>query len=146
MSEEKKPQPPLTNENAKAAKAPKDLRLRGALVRTAFSSEQTLLSWMRTSVSLFTFGFSIAQFFYYLDEQQGSAPLSAGPRRLGLTLICLGIIALTLAMVEHVHRLRMLQEQGMPRIAQYLLPIGSAAVFLLIGIAALVSVFFNWSL
>ena len=146
MTEEEKPQPPLTNENTKVAKVPMDLRLLGALVRTAFSSEQTLMSWMRTSLSLFTFGFSIAQFFHYLDEQQGGAPLSEGPRRLGLTLICLGILALALSMVEHVQRLRVMQTQGMPRISQYLLPVGSAVALLVIGVAALISVLFNWSL
>ena len=146
MSEEEKPQPTVTKKKKKAAKVPTDLRLRGALVRTAFSSEQTLMSWVRTSVSLFTFGFSITQFFHYLDEQQGGTPLSTGPRRLGLTLICLGILALALSMVEHIQRLRKMQEQGMPRISQYLLPIASAGAFLLIGIGALISVLFNWSL
>jgi hypothetical protein len=49
-------------------------------------------------------------------------------------------------MVEHVHRLRALQGLGMPKISQYLLPIGSGAIFLAIGVIALISVFFNWSL
>ena len=123
-----------------------DLRLLGALVRTAFSSEQTLMSWMRTSVSLFTFGFSIAQFFHYLGDQQEGAQLSAGPRRLGLSLISLGILALVLAMVEHVHRLRTMQEHGLQRFTQYLLPLGSAVTLLVIGIVAFISIFMNWSL
>ena len=139
-------EPPPTGEDTAPVEVPEDLRLLGALVRTAFSSEQTLMSWMRTAVSLFTFGFSISQFFHYLDKQQGGAILSAGPRRLGLALICLGVLALALAMFEHLHRLRALQRLGMPKISQYLLPLGSAAIFLVIGIIALVSVFFSWSL
>lgn len=146
MSEKEKSESKPSKEEVEDVKAPTDLRLVGALVRTAFSSEQTLMSWMRTSVSLFTFGFSISQFFNYLGEQQGGAQLSAGPRRLGIALISLGILALLLATVEHVHRLRKLEGQGLQRLKQYLLPFGSSAVLLAIGILALLSVYFNWSL
>ncbi len=146
MSEIEKTQSPITNENTNAAKAPMDVRLLGSLVRTAFSSEQTLMSWTRTSVSLFTFGFSISQFFQYLAKQQGGSQLSAGPRRMGIALICVGILALVLAMVEHVHRLRILRSQGLPIISQYLLPLGSAVTLLAIGIVALIFVSLGSSL
>lgn len=146
MSEIENTQSPITNENTDTAKAPMDLRLLGALVRTAFSSEQTLMSWTRTSVSLFTFGFSIAKFFQYLAKEQVGGQFSAGPRRVGIALICVGILALALAMVEHVHRLQMLQKQGLPRISQYLLPLGTAVGLLVIGIVAFISIFMNWSL
>ena len=90
----------------------RDLRLPGALVRTALSAEQTLMSWVRTALSLFTFGFSIVQFFFYLATQQQSTELSAGPRRLGLTLIAVGIFVLLLAVAEYVQRLRRLRPAG----------------------------------
>lgn len=138
MSEIEKTQSPITNDNTDAAKVPMDLRLRGALVRTAISSEQTLMSWTRTSVSLLAFGFSIAQFFQYLAKRGGDSQISTGPRRMGIALICVGMLALVLAMVEHVHCLRTLQAQGLPRISHYLLPLGSAVVLFAIGIAALV--------
>jgi putative membrane protein len=146
MSEIENTQSPITNENTDTAKAPMDLRLLGSLVRTAFSSEQSLMSWTRTSVSLFTFGFSIAKFFQYLAKEQGGSQFSAGPRRMGIALICVGILALVLAMVEHVHRLRILRAQGLPRISQYLLPLGTAVGLLVIGIVAFISIFMNWSL
>jgi putative membrane protein len=112
-------------------------------VRTAFSSEQTLMSWVRTSVSLFTFGVAITQCFYYLTTQQGGTQLPAGPRRLGLALIGVGVVALVLAIAEHVARLRKMREQGLQNISGFLLPIGSAVVLLAIGIAALVFVTLN---
>lgn len=136
---------PKIDKNTGPEEKSMDLRLLGALVRTAFASERSLMSWIRTSVSMLTFGFSIAQFFHYLEKQQGGALLSEGPRRLGLALVCLGVLALTLAMIEHVHRLRKMQEQGLPRVSQYLLPLGTGALFLVLGIAALLSLFFNWS-
>jgi len=77
-----------------------------------------------------------------LEEQREVLRFSAGPRRLGLVLIGLGILALVLATVEHGHRLRALQKQGLQRISQYLLPFGTSMVLLAIGIVALISVYF----
>ena len=144
MSEEA--QSPLRGEHSETPETPRDMRLPAALVRTALSSEQTLMSWVRTSLSLFTFGFSITQFFYYLEQQQEDSHFSAGPRRLGISLIGVGILVLILAMVEHVQRLRKMREQGLPSDSGSFLPIGSAGAILAIGIVALVSVFLNWQM
>jgi putative membrane protein len=118
----------------------RDLRLAGALVRTALSSEQTLMSWVRTALSLSTFGFAIAKFFQYLAGQ-ADTPLAAGPRRLGIALILLGVVVLTGAIVEHTLRIRALKKQGLPADASSFLPLGSAGAMLAIGLVALVSVF-----
>jgi putative membrane protein len=115
-----------------------DFRTRAALIRTAFSSEQSLMSWIRTSVSLFTFGFSITQFFHYLEQLDEGPQISSSPQRLGLALICVGILALSLAMIEHVQRIRRMKNVGLPQDARYLLPLGSGIALLAVGIAALV--------
>ena len=137
---------PPEAKQSEAPGPPRDLRVPAALVRTALSSEQTLMSWVRTSLSLFTFGFSITQFFYYLEQQQEDSHLSAGPRRLGISLIGAGILVLVLAVVEHVQRLRKMKEQGLPPDSGSLLPLGSAGAILAIGIVAFVSVFLKWHL
>ena len=120
-------QPISDGEHFAAPEAANDFRVRAALVRTAMSSEQSLLSWIRTSVSLYTFGFAITQFFYYMARQQESAQLSAGPRVLGLVLISTGILAILLGTFEHVVRIRTLRGAGLPTEARFLLPLGSAA-------------------
>ena len=56
MSEEA--QSPPRDEHRGMPEIPRDLRVPAALVRMALSSEQTLMSWVRTSLSMFTFGFS----------------------------------------------------------------------------------------
>jgi putative membrane protein len=122
-----------------------DLRIPAALVRTALSSEQTLMSWVRTSLSLSTFGFSIAKFFQYLVGQS-DVSLTAGPRRLGIALILLGVVVLAAAVVEHMLRIRDLKRQGLPADASSFLPMGSAGAMLAIGLVALVSVFLRWQL
>jgi len=120
--------------------------LAGALVRTVLSSEQTLMSWIRTSVSLFTFGFSISKFFQFLAVKQDDTEFSTGPRRLGISLICVGILMLLLAMADHVRLIRYMRKQGLPADSGSYLPFGSAAAFLAIGLVALVSVYLKWGL
>lgn len=121
-----------------------DFRVRAALVRTAMSSEQSLMSWIRTSVSFYTFGFAITQFFYYLADRKEAVELSAGPRLLGLALVTVGILAILIGSIEHVLRIKMLRDAGLPQNVQFILPLGSAAVFLVIGIVALVAITMNW--
>jgi putative membrane protein len=123
-----------------------DFRVVAALVRTAFSSEQTLMSWMRTALSLFTFGFTITQFFYYLEETRPDVDLSAGPRRLGIALVTAGLAVLLLALVEHVRRIQRLQKLGLPDDTEIGLPIGSTVALLLTGVVALVTILLNWHL
>ncbi len=93
---------------------------------------------------MFTFGFSIVQFFFYLAGRQQSTELLAGPRRLGLTLITVGVSVLLLAVVEYILRLRRLRQEGLPPDATSFLPLGSAGGLCAIGLAALLSVFFRW--
>ncbi len=109
-----------------------------AIARTAFSSERSLLAWMRTSVSLYTFGFSVAQFIHYLEQKQPGTQYSAGPHRLGLALIGLGIVILVPAALSRVRRLRRMTELGLPDYSKSFLPLGAAAVLLAIGIGTLI--------
>ena len=139
-------QAPHDVKHVEEEEAPRDLRLAGALVRTVLSSEQTLMSWVRTSVSLFTFGFSIAKFFQYLSLKQEDTDFSAGPRRLGISLICVGVLMLVLAMADHVRMIRQMRRQGLPADSGSFLPMGSAVALLSIGLVALVSVFLKWHL
>src|SRR5262245_23892424 len=71
-------------------------------VRTRLGVERTLMSWVRTGVSLIGFGFTIYQFFQKLQE--ATAPEAAhpqAPRILGLALIGAGVLALVLAYWQH---------------------------------------------
>jgi putative membrane protein len=123
---------------------PQDLRLPGALVRTALSSEQTLMSWIRTSLSMVSFGFAIAQFIFFLAERQDEVNFTSAPNTLGVALISVGALVLVLAVIEHVLRMRSLKTQGLPEDASTFLPMGSAVALFAIAIVALISVFFGW--
>lgn len=111
-----------------------------ALLRTAFSSERALLAWIRTSVSLYTFGFTITKFMDYLEVQKVTENFIPGLRLLGVILICLGILSLLPAAAEHLRKLRRMKELGLPTISQFILSITTAAALFAIGVVVLVGV------
>ena len=147
MNEKEKPQAALNSEQTEAAKIIRDLEIL-AIVRTRFSSERSLMASMRTSVSLFTFGFSITKFFNYLENQQEGTQFSEGPYLLGLVLICLGILSLVPAVIQHAGRLKRAKElgipMGMPIITRFSLPICATVALLVIGFTSFIGILLNW--
>ena len=77
------------------------------------AADRTLMAWIRTSVSMISFGFSIYKFFQYLLESN----LTAGhlqhnaPRNFGIVLVALGMLLLDLAIVEYFLFLRNLSRE-----------------------------------
>ena len=71
--------------------------------RTRLASDRTLMAWIRTSVSMITFGFSIYKFFQYIQESNviaGKLPHYA-PRNFGVALVGLGMVLQAMAVVEY---------------------------------------------
>jgi len=68
-------------------------------IRTRLALDRTLMAWVRTSVSLIGFGFTIVQFFERLHDMDGVAPARRpqAPRELGLTLIGAGILIMVVS-------------------------------------------------
>jgi putative membrane protein len=68
-------------------------------IRTRLALDRTLMAWVRTSVSLIGFGFTIVQFFERLHDMEGVAPARRpqAPRELGLTLIGAGILIMVVS-------------------------------------------------
>jgi putative membrane protein len=117
-----------------------------ALVRTALSSERSLMGWIRTSVSLYTFGFSITKFLDYLEKQQEVTGYSTGLYQLGFAIICIGILGLVLAAFGHLQRLKKMKRLGLPTVSLISLPVVATTALVLIGVAVLISIGLNWSL
>jgi putative membrane protein len=114
-----------------------------AMDRTRLAYERTLMAWVRTGVSLISFGFTIYKFF---EEFRKGEPLPRshelfGARAFGFIMICIGLVVVVLATVQHIttmHKLR----------AQYVdVPYSLAAVVALLvsilGILALIGVIFR---
>ncbi len=72
-------------------------------LRTRLSLERTLMSWVRTAVSLIGFGFTIVQFFERLGDMEGVAMATRpqAPRYLGLALIAAGVFSLLISVWQY---------------------------------------------
>ncbi len=71
-------------------------------LRTRLSVERTMMSWVRTAVSLIGFGFAIVQFFERLRQMSPSgAFFPEAPKYLGLSLIGCGILALLVSIWQY---------------------------------------------
>jgi len=117
-----------------------DAGTRLALDRTALAHERTLMAWVRTAVSLISFGFTIYKFFNF--ELQSRPPLQGeilGPRGFAFIMIAVGVFALIVAMFQHRHSLVALHReygQAMPKS----LAVFVAALFGMLGLLALTAV------
>lgn len=119
--------------------------------RTALASDRTLMAAVRTSLALIGFGFTIFQFFHTLNEKYiGDALPVTAPRRFGLALIVLGVVMLSVGILNHRHditsrrsRRQSLFDRGLIHSAEAK-KINSATVvailLLLVGLLAILSV------
>jgi putative membrane protein len=110
-----------------------------AFERSRLASERTLMAWIRTSLSMISFGFTIFKFFEYLGES-GGMELRRGPLNLGRVMVVLGVLLLVPAIVQHWQFLRGLSERAHRRFPPSLALI-TAGLIQLIGIVALLSLF-----
>jgi len=112
-----------------------------SLSRTHLASERTMLAWIRTAVSLITFGFSIQQFFRTREGLIQQERL-IGPTEVGIAMMVIGLIALLLATFENRAALRDWSVQY-PRAAGYPPPPRSRAQFLagLVGVLGMLALF-----
>ena len=73
-----------------------------ALDRTRMAAERTLMGWIRTSLSMIGFGFTIYKFLQTI-QQQSTVPVLRpnAPRNVGLVLVGIGTFAVIIACVQH---------------------------------------------
>ena len=77
------------------------------VIRTALAAERTLMSWVRTSLAMISFGFTIYKFLKGLHDA-GAIQLRRpeGPRNIGLFLVALGTGSLLGGLIEHLQTMR----------------------------------------
>lgn len=114
-----------------------DTGTRLAYTRTFLAMENTMMSWIRTATSLITFGFAFYKFFEIeLKGQIKEAQWTITPRTFGLLMICIGLVSLLLATVQHVMALRRIRAQWheAPRSTTAIL----AGLIAILGLVALI--------
>ncbi|WP_211869384.1 YidH family protein [Neoroseomonas terrae] len=90
-----------------------------AWIRTRLALERTMLSWVRTAVSLIGFGFAIVQFLQHVQHLPGALPAAhpEAPRYLGLALIAAGIASLLVSLSQYWWTVRYLRSDPYAPIA-----------------------------
>jgi putative membrane protein len=80
-------------------------------MRTVMAADRTLMAWIRTSLSLFSFGYTIYKILQ--DVQEGEKILAHGatPRQAGVFLSLTGTVALVMGIAEYYGTLRLLRRE-----------------------------------
>lgn len=123
-------------------------RTRLSFQRTRMSADRTLMSIIRTAIALIGFGFTIFQFFEYLQQQAGTSIRPQAARNFGLALVLLGTLLLAFGIFGHVRFMLELRRDHKEMAAESLIPhdrfplsvtLGAAVLLLLIGLLAILS-------
>ena len=108
----------MTNENTgSAAPAP----LTGdalAAARTLLAAERNLMAWIRTSLSLLTFSFTIFKVLQGLETGTQLFASGVNPRNVGLFLAGMGTVAILMGTLDHWHSLKLLRQGHQFRLAR----------------------------
>jgi inner membrane protein YidH len=109
--------------------------------RTILAADRTLMAWIRTTLSMISFGFTIYKFLQAMFES-GKSTLVAGPtgpRNFGLALISLGVWALAIACLQYWREIRRFNPGRTP----FSLSLAVAGFVALFGILALMNLLFH---
>ena len=102
--------------------------------------DRTTLAWIRTTLTMASFGFGLVAFFRSLQQGSPSAEtarLHQGAIHFGVALVVLGILAITCAGLSHWFTLRRLRRGEAPVLSQWPLSITVALLFTVIGLVGL---------
>jgi len=69
--------------------------------RNVMALERTLLAWLRTAISMISFGFTIYKFFDEMTVNDAGQKGLFTPRAVGMVMISFGLLALSLAQIQH---------------------------------------------
>jgi putative membrane protein len=105
------------------------------------------MAWIRTCLSMVSFGFAIDKFAAYLHHQQPGRTILGRPDLLGMGMVCIGVLLMLFAIAEHTFTLRRLGKQPAHVSSGLSLPLFGALTVLLIGVAALLLIVLHrpWS-
>ena len=121
--------------------------------RTRLSADRTLMSVIRTSLSLITFGFTIHALFRQLRESNVLATNALPVRNFAIALVLLGIVMLVVGIIYHLQFMVGLRKERSVMATEGLIHAQSsfppsmtlvtALLLLLLGIAVSVSQLFH---
>jgi len=111
-----------------------------ASFRTAQALDRTTLAWVRTTLTMGSFGFGMIGFFRAMHEKAQTpqaAQLHHAAVRFGESLVLLGVVATILAGFSHWNTLHRMKRGEAPQAARWPLSIVVALFVALLGMAGL---------
>jgi putative membrane protein len=112
-----------------------------ALQRSFLATERTLMAWIRTSISMIGFGFTLAKLFQSLAASnvliRGPAGKVWTAEGVGMVLVSLGTFALVFAVFDHYREMKQLRAAGLE--ARFSLTMAVASVLAILGLMAFLS-------
>jgi putative membrane protein len=106
------------------------------------SAERTLMAWIRTAISMITFGFTIYKSFQYLLDKDLAQHVH-GPRNLAVALIGIATLLLPLATIQYwTYRRKLVTPEY--RLRAWDLTLVVAILVSLLGVAAILNVLFRF--
>ena len=106
-------------------------------MRTIMAADRTLMAWIRTSLSMLSFGFTIYKFLEGVAAQ-ASAERPDSPQRVGLFLAGMGVAAMVFGTISYWTTLKDLQRTEAFRIGRPVLTM--ALIMSLAGISLFVAI------
>lgn len=86
--------------------------------RNVMAADRTLMAWIRTSLSLMSFGFTIYKLLQGFQAGGSTLPHADSPRNMGLFLTGLGAIAVVLGTIEYLGTMRDLRKEQQVRLVR----------------------------
>ncbi len=109
-------------------------------LQTRLALDHATLAWLRTTLSVATFGFGMAGFFRTLQAQSQDPKvvrLHQGTVRMGIALLILGIVATILAAIAHWQTLQKLRRGETISLSNWPLSITVAMLVAITGLVGL---------
>ncbi len=104
--------------------------------RTRAAAERTLMAWIRTSLSLITFGFGIDKVISVMNDAVGVKDPIGFTRILGLAFVALGTLAMLGATIQHRRELQRIRKKNYSYVPELSISFLVAIVLFGIGLFA----------
>lgn len=87
-----------------------ELRTDLATGRTLMAADRSLMAWLRTALSMISFGFTIYKVLEGFQKSGENLPHDYSPQTVGLFLTGLGTVSMVMGTVEYWQRIKVLRE------------------------------------